>query len=108
EHAQKKSRGATQMTCARLRNPDCFRIGELANAGSSKLAAETGALHAAEGQTRIGYDHAVDENHSCFQLRSEKLLLFFVVRPRARPQAVNAVVGHPASLAFLPRPPNRA
>jgi len=73
-------------------NPDRFRVREFANACGAEFSAKAGTLYAAEGQTRIGRDHRVDENHSAVQLRYEMFLLLGIFGPRARTQAEWGVV----------------
>jgi hypothetical protein len=62
DFAQGKLRVSLQWHLSR--NPDRFRVHELANSDRAEFATETGAFDAAKRQARIGSDHSVDEHHS--------------------------------------------
>src|SRR5919198_325888 len=93
-------------TTVGLRNPNCLRIGELANSGGAEFASKTGTFHTAEWQTRIGGDHRVDENHSSFQIRREELLFLGIIRPRAGGKTKRTVVCHFDRLICVGYPEN--
>src|SRR5438876_251736 len=58
----------------RLRDPDRLDVGELADSLRAKFATEAGTFHAAKWKSRIGSDHAVDENDPGIELGGEKFL----------------------------------
>src|ERR1700716_19191 len=64
-----------------LFDPDRFYIHELAYAELAQLSAIAGVLHTAKGQTRIGSDHAVDENGTCLEFVDETRSLLTIVGP---------------------------
>src|SRR5206468_2755690 len=55
-------------------DPDRFPIHEFANPGSTQLSSKSRTFHAAEGQSRVGGHHCIDENHSRFKLGCEQVL----------------------------------
>src|SRR5215475_8604634 len=68
-------------------------VDEFANAFARKLAPVARTLHSAEGQSRVGGDHAVDEDQSRLDLIDQAVTLLVVIRPGARSQAEGRVVG---------------
>src|SRR5437667_12122974 len=64
-----------------LHDPDALNVHELADPELAELAAEAGVLHAAEGQTRIGYDHSINEQESRLDLGDELIAFTLVARP---------------------------
>ena len=62
-----------------LLNPDGFDVCEFADAKSAQFASVSGPLHAAERQPRVGCYHAINKNHSGFDLVDQALAFLFVI-----------------------------
>src|SRR3954463_6670220 len=80
-------------------HPHRLHVDELAQADRRELAAVPRRLHPAEGQPRVGLDHAVDEDLPRPEVVREPLDLLRIPRPRARSQAEPGRVGERDRLA---------
>src|SRR6266480_4097422 len=65
-----------------LDDPHTLDVDELADAELAQLTAEAGVLDAAKWQTRIGCDHAIDEEQPRFYFGDELSALGAVASPR--------------------------
>src|SRR4051812_25116227 len=77
---------------------------ELTNSFRAELASEPGTLGAAERQSRIGCDHAVNEDHAGFELLREELLLGGVGRPGGCAEPKRGVVRKPDCFSRICHP----
>src|SRR5271166_6404414 len=78
----------------KVAKPYRFDVREFAEAEGAELAAVAGGFHAAEGKTRVGSHHLIDENEARFEIVDEAIALRRIVGPRAGSQAEAAVIGY--------------
>lgn len=88
-----KPQGSLTGRALQVANPDCFGVGEFADAVGAEFAAVAGGFHAAERETGVGGDHGIDEDQAGFEVVDEALALGGIVGPGAGAQAEAAVVG---------------
>src|SRR5215813_8282376 len=80
--------------CLRLfLDPHGLDVDEFADAFARKLAPVARTLHSAEGQSRVGRDHGVDEYQARIDLIDQAAALLVVIGPGAGGQAEGRVVG---------------
>ena len=92
-YAQRVNVIANTLSVIRFLNPHRLDIRKLANPIRTKFPAMSRMLYTTEWQTGIGRNHAVDEDHPCFDFIDEALALMLVVRPGAGSQPEAAVIG---------------
>src|SRR5262245_40646314 len=85
-----------------------FNVYEFADTFAAELAAVAGLLDAAEGQPRIGSNHAVDECGAGLDFVDKKIALTAVVAPKAGAEAELCGVRDPKSLLNVVRAENRS
>src|SRR5262245_42149776 len=73
-------------------DPDRFDVDEFADALARKLAPVARTLHPAEGQSRVGRDHGVDEDQAGIDLIDQAAALLVVIGPGAGGQAEGRIV----------------
>src|SRR5215510_4671105 len=80
--------------CLRLfLDPHGLDVDEFADAFARKLAPVARTLHSAEGQSRVGRDHGVDEDQARVYLIDQAAALLVIISPGAGGQAEGRVVG---------------
>src|SRR5262249_8139270 len=76
-------------------NHDRLDVHEFTNALAAQLPTVARLLHSAKRQTRIRSNHTIDECPARLNMRDEQLTFSFIIRPGARSQPKNCIVGYP-------------
>src|SRR5688572_14264759 len=93
-----RSHPLLSLRCGRLRSlggayPHCLYVHELAYAELGKLAPVSALLDPAEGETRVGGHHAVDEDGAGFDTPGQAARRLYVARPEISAQTERSSVG---------------
>src|SRR5258706_7292591 len=87
----------------KLFDPYGFDVGELAKAVGAQLAAVAALFDAAEGETGVGFDDAVDEDIAGFDLGGEQFSGGDIACPEAGAKAIRGEVGEADGVVSVAR-----